>query len=286
MISLDIFSRETNMDVSISNGQQNLAIAQIILFSVIQLIQLPMRYTQEWRYWHHGKRQSPARCILYSWWSMIGLLSMIRIVGSAMVLSDSHPDESTLTAEISLQSVGLSPLFFEVSLVLLRCYAHDSGEAGEFGPGNSKYPKALRFALHGFRFPVIVSIILGVVGKIIKIKALGEAGSVLLIVLFAFVCGLVIWLAVKSRSILPMEGHRGVLLVMLALPFLLVRVIYFLLQEVGPAKFDLASGDVGVLAGMGLVMEIIVVILLLTARAFAEPIWKTDKARRVLSDDI
>ncbi|KAJ5267594.1 hypothetical protein N7478_010402 [Penicillium angulare] len=197
-----------------------------------------------------------------------------------MLLSNSHPDESMLTAEISLQSVGLSPLFFEVSLVLLRC-----GQAGEFGPGKSKYPKALRFALLGFRFPIVVSIVLGVVGKIIKIKALEEAGSVLLVVTFAFVCGLVLWLAAKSRSTLPMEGHRGVLLIMLALPFLLVRVIYFLLQEVGPARFNLASGDVGVLAGMGLVMEVIVVILLLTARAFAEPIWKTDtKARLILSD--
>ncbi|KAJ5709363.1 hypothetical protein N7493_010697 [Penicillium malachiteum] len=256
----------------ISNGLHNIAIAQVILFAIILAVQFPMRYMQEWRYWHHSKRQSHARCALYSWWSMIGLLCMIRIIGSAMVISTSEPTESMLTAEMSLQSVGLSPLFFEVSLLLLRC-----GQAGQVGPGNSKYPKPLRITLHAFRLPIIISIILGVVGKIIDMKALGEAGSILLIVTFAVVCGIVSWLVVKSRSMLSVEGHRAVLLVALALPFLLIRVIYFVLQEIGPAKFSLASGEVGILAGMGLVMEVIIVSLLVTARAVAEPIWSTER---------
>ncbi|KAJ5735371.1 uncharacterized protein N7483_000496 [Penicillium malachiteum] len=256
----------------ISNGLHSVAIAQVVLFSIILAVQFPMRYMQEWRYWHHSKRQSHARCALYSWWSMIGLLCMIRIIGSAMVIATSEPTESMLTAELSLQSVGLSPLFFEVSLLLLRC-----GQAGQDGPGDSKYPKALRITLHAFRLPIIISIVLGVVGKIIDMKALGEAGSILLIVTFAVVCGIVSWLVVKSRSMLSVEGHRAVLLVALALPFLLIRVIYFILQEIGPAKFSLASGDVGILAGMGLVMEVIIVSLLVTARAVAEPIWSTEK---------
>lgn len=167
-------------------------------------------------------------------------------------------------------------------MLIISC---GSGQAGEFGPGQSKYPKPLRFALHAFRFPVFVSIVLGVVGRIIEIKPLGEAGSVVLVVTFALVTGLVTWLAVKSHSNLPVEGHRGVLLVSLVLPFLWVRVIYFLLQEYGPAKFSLASGDVGVLVGMGLVMEIIIVSLLLTARAVVEPIWSTDSKRCVVADD-
>lgn len=160
-----------------------------------------------------------------------------------------------------------------------------SGQAGEVGPGQSKYPKPLRFALHAFRFPVFVAIVLGVVGRIITIKALGEAGSVVLVVTFAFVTGLVTWLAFKSHSTLPVGGHRGVLLVFLTLPFLWVRVIYFLLQEYGPAKFSLSSGDVGVLVGMELVMEIVIVSLLLTARAVVEPILSTDSKIRVVADD-
>lgn len=143
----------------------------------------------------------------------------------------------------------------------------------------------MRFALHGFRFPIVIAIVLAIVGGIIQMPALGEAGSVLLVVTFAFVCGLVAWLAVKSRSTLPVEGHRGVLLVLLALPFLLIRIVYFLLLEYGPPKFNPATGGIGALAGMGLLMEIFVVILLLTARAVAMPIWSADVKRSIESDD-
>jgi hypothetical protein len=72
--------------------------------------------------------------------------------------------------------------------------------------------------------------------------------------------------------VLPASGKRGTLLVLLALPFLLVRVVYFLLLEYGDPKFNPVSGDVRILAGMGLLMEIIIVIILLAARAMAEPI--------------
>lgn len=107
-----------------------------------------------------------------------------------------------------------------------------------------------------------------------------------LVVTFVFVCGLVGWLSVKSRSILPAAGHRGVLLTMLTLPFLLVRVIYFLLQEYGPSAFNSASGSVGILAGMGLLMEIIVIGIFLFARAVVEPIQgPTENKRHITSSD-
>lgn len=39
-----------------------------------------------------------------------------------MVLATSHPTKAMLIAEKAMQNVGLSPLLFEVSLVLLRWY--------------------------------------------------------------------------------------------------------------------------------------------------------------------
>ena len=161
-----------------------------------------------------------------------------------------------------------------------------SGQAGESGPGNSRFPKSLRFALHFFRFPVFIAIVMAIVSRCIDMHQLGDAGSIVLIVAFAFLCGLVIWLAVKSCSTLPVAGHRGVLLVLLALPFLLVRVVYFVLLELGPSKFNPASGDVGILAGMGLLMEIFIAILFLTARAVIEPIRSADNMRQISADDI
>ena len=160
-----------------------------------------------------------------------------------------------------------------------------SGQSGEFGPGKSKYSKPLRFALQGFRFPTVIAIVLAIVGGIIENPTLRKVGSAIFVVVFVFVCGLVVWLAVNSRSTLPVEGHHGILVVLLALPFLLIRIVYFLLLEYGSPKFNPASGGVGTLAGMGLLMEIFVVTLLLTARAVAMPICLADMKQHVESDD-
>ncbi|KAJ6137938.1 hypothetical protein N7471_004424 [Penicillium samsonianum] len=278
-MAFNLLSRSS--DSPISTGKRNIAIAEIVIYSLIHVAQFSTRFMQECRYWHHNKNKSIGRCVLYSWWSMVGLLSQIRIAGSALVLASSHPEKPMLIAESILQSVGLSPLLFEVSLVLLRC-----GQSGETGPGNSRWTKPTRFALHFFRFPIFIAIILAVVSGCINMRALGEAGSIVLVVTFAYVCGLVGWLAVKSRSILPESGHHAVLLTVLTLPFLLVRIIYFLLLEYGPPKFNPATGDIGILVGMGLLMEIIIVVLFLAARAVAEPFWPSIISKRIVYDDL
>lgn len=40
-----------------------------------------------------------------------------------MILHSTHPDKGVFIAENAMQSAGLSPILFEVSLVLLRWYA-------------------------------------------------------------------------------------------------------------------------------------------------------------------
>lgn len=123
-------------------------------------------------------------------------------------------------------------------------------------------------------------------GGIIDIHPCGEAGSIVLVVTFVFVCGLVGWLSVKCRSILPVAGRRGVLLTMLSLPFLLIRVIYFLLQEYGPSEFNPASGSIGILVGMGLLMELIAIGIFLVARTVVEPIsGARENKRHITSND-
>lgn len=62
-------------EASISTGKRNIAIAELVIFSLIHTTQLVLRYMQEWQYWHHKKRQGSARCLLYSWFSMVGILS-------------------------------------------------------------------------------------------------------------------------------------------------------------------------------------------------------------------
>ncbi|PWY90748.1 hypothetical protein BO70DRAFT_283958 [Aspergillus heteromorphus CBS 117.55] len=251
---------------TIPRERRYIAIAEIVIFSVIQTVQFIMKFMQEWRYWHHNKRKSYARCFLYSWFGLLGILAQLRIAGSAMVIANSRPGQSLLIAESVLQSVGLSPLLFEVSLVLLR-----SGQSGRSGPGNSRYPKHIRILLHAFRFPVIISIILVVVGGIIGIRACRDTGAAVFVATFAFVCSLIGWLAVRFRPVLPAGGYHCVLVVLMTLPFFAVRIAYFLLGHYGSQKFSPVTGSRGVMVGMSLVMEIFIVILLLLARAVAEP---------------
>ncbi|OOF90290.1 hypothetical protein ASPCADRAFT_59704 [Aspergillus carbonarius ITEM 5010] len=252
--------------LTIPREKRYIAIAEIIIFSAIQIVQFLMKFTQEWRHWHHDKRKSYARCFLYAWCGMLGMLAQLRIAGSAIVIANSRPDQSLLIAETVLQSIGLSPLLFEVSLVLLR-----SGQSGRTGPGNSRYPKHIRFLLHFFRFPVFISILLVVVGGCIDIRACVDAGVAVFVVTFAFICGLVGWLAAKYRAVLPTAGYHCVLIVLMTLPFLAVRVAYFLLGQYGSPKFSPVTGSGGIMVGMSLVMEIFIVIILLLARAVAEP---------------
>lgn len=111
------------------------------------------------------------------------------------------------------------------------------------------------------------------VGESADVYACKVVGSVVLVLIFAFGCGLFVWVAVAYRTLLPEAGHRCVLLVLAALPFFIVRIAYMLLAQYGPPKFNPANGDVGVMVGMGLLMEIVIMIILLSARAVAEPVW-------------
>ncbi|GFF87747.1 hypothetical protein IFM53868_05257 [Aspergillus udagawae] len=257
-----------------------IAIAEVTIFSLIQLVQFVTRFMQEWKYWHHRRERSVGRCVLYSWFGMLGFLAQLRIAGSAMVIAVSNPSKSIWTAEIILQSIGLSPLLFEVSLVLLR-----SGQAGGRGPGNTRYPKHLRFLLHAFRFPVIISLVCAVVGETMDISACRDIGSGVFVIIFAFIIGLVLWIAVAYRTALPRNGRRGVMLVLATMPFLAVRIAYFLLGEFGSEEFNALTGKEGIKVGMGLLMEIIATVLLLLSRGTMEPFPSKDLHAEELERD-
>ncbi|BCS10677.1 hypothetical protein AKAW_08415 [Aspergillus luchuensis IFO 4308] len=260
--------------VAITASKHHLAIAEIVLFCLVQLIQFITRYSQEWRYWHHTKRKSHPRCIFYAWFGMIGLLAQVRIASAAIVLSDPHPNKTKLIAEQSLQHIGLSPLLFEMSLVLLR--RKKSGQTGRSGPGNSRYPRFTRFALHFFRFPVFFGIVLLIVAACTGIRACALAGAIVLLLAFAVGVFLTAWLAIGYRTVLPACGRHCVLLVLCAVPMYTVRIAYALLTEFGPTTFKSGHEQVRVTVGMGLLMELAIITLLFAARTVAEPFWATD----------
>lgn len=154
--------------------------------------------------------------------------------------------------------------------MMLICY---SGQTGRTGPGNSRHPGHLRFTLHFFRFPVIISIVLVLVGGLLDIRACEIVGTVVFVLTFLLVWCILLGMAARSRRFLSAAGYRTVLLVLASLPFLTARVVYFLLSEHGPPRFGAITGDIDVMLGMGLLMEVIASILLIAARMVAEPLW-------------
>lgn len=72
-MAFNLLSRSS--DLPISTGKQNIAIAEIVIYSLIHIAQFSTRCIQEWRCWHHNKDKSIGRCVFYSWWSMVGLLA-------------------------------------------------------------------------------------------------------------------------------------------------------------------------------------------------------------------
>ncbi|GAQ05070.1 hypothetical protein ALT_2391 [Aspergillus lentulus] len=239
---------KTNEMQSLSGGHTHIAIAEVTIFSLIQVVQFITRFMQEWQYWHHRRERNVHRCVLYSWFGMLGILAHLRIAGSAMVIAVSNPSKSVLTAEIILQSIGLSPLLFEVSLVLLRRLDEADTET-----------------------QVILSLVCAVVGETMNISACRDIGSAVFVITFAFVIGLVLWIAIAYRTVLPRNGHRGVMLVLATLPFLAVRIACFLLSEYGSDEFNAVTGKEGIKVGMGLLMEVVVAMLLLLSRGTMEP---------------
>jgi hypothetical protein len=66
---------KTNAMQSPSVGHIRIAIAEVTIFSLIQLVQFATRYMQEWQYWHHRRERNVRRCVLYSWFGMLGILA-------------------------------------------------------------------------------------------------------------------------------------------------------------------------------------------------------------------
>lgn len=60
---------------SLSVGHTRIAIAEVTIFSFIQLVQFITRFMQEWQYWHHRRKRNVRRCVLYSWFGMLGILA-------------------------------------------------------------------------------------------------------------------------------------------------------------------------------------------------------------------
>ena len=123
------------------------------------------------------------------------------------------------------------------------------------------------------RLPIIVAAILFDVAGCILNTTLLKVGGLVLLATFVYVGSISIFIfATSHKKLLHTSGQLGLRLTVATLPFYAVRVVYLVLVEFGSIKFSPVLGDWRFLAGMGLAMEVPILLLLMTAGIVVEPL--------------
>jgi hypothetical protein len=219
-----------------------------------------------------------------SGWIFLALLGLLRVVGDSLQLaSESHPDDIGLyTGAAICSSIGLAPLFITTIGLLLRVNDLTNAPLSE---------NKTHWALTSYNLPVIVATILAIVGGVQasdNVKTTGEfalngifkAGIVLFGVAFLCIVVSTAIVAARARSAqIDSSEKRLVAAVIIALPILLVRLIYaFLFTFAKSAKFSLIGGDETVQLCMQVIEEWLVVFIYLAAGLMLKKLVKSNNA--------
>ncbi|CAG8027794.1 unnamed protein product [Penicillium salamii] len=113
---LNLLSR--SLASSVSPGKRNIAIAEIVIYSLIHITQFSTRFLQERHYWHHTKNKGIGRCIFYSWFSMVGLLSQSELSERSKVCMSKR---TLLTRRSSHSWLSFGTRFFPPKRVIGHC---------------------------------------------------------------------------------------------------------------------------------------------------------------------
>lgn len=147
-----------------------------------------------------------------------------------------------------------------------------SGEADCQEPGQSNFPSAIRIALHCSVVPTAIAVLLIIIGAASNTLPCVQAGFVMYVVPVLYLFTLSVWILYHLQHSLSPRGRLATKITIAAFPFLVVRVVYLILEIFEGLRFSPLFGDWRIFVGMGLSMEVAVVAILLTARISAEPI--------------
>ncbi|KAF2824621.1 hypothetical protein CC86DRAFT_45165 [Ophiobolus disseminans] len=212
----------------------------------------------------HGFRRS-------SGWIYTLILCIFRIAGAVcQFLSHSDHSSGLIQTTIIIDSIGLSPLLLATLGMLSRLVDFINAKSSP------------RFTVRHFRLLqllISIGLILGVAGGTsskaqpdgtITISSTSKVGVVLYIV--AYVCIVLVYCASIGRvSGVPRKERRVSLAIVLALPFILVRLIYsacavFLHSHL----FNIVTGNVVVLVVMATLEEFVVVAIYIALGFFVD----------------
>lgn len=205
-----------------------------------------------------------------SGWVFTLILCLIRIIGACCQLA-TYEDQSQglLEAALILDFVGLSPLLLATVGLLSRC-------AESINQHSSIFLHALHF--RAVQLVITIGLILSIVGGTSSISSTGvyttqtssKVGVVLFIVSYVALF-LIAALTTFHLSSASAGEKRLDFAVVLALPFILVRLAYSALAVFSHHhEFKLIGGSVAIMAIMSVLMEFIVVFIYLLVG------WKTE----------
>ncbi|KAE9976840.1 hypothetical protein EG328_002368 [Venturia inaequalis] len=212
-----------------------------------------------------------------SGWMYTLILCVVRIAGSVCeLLTFSNSSTSIIKTMIILDSIGLSPLLLATLGLLSRLNDWINARSkGHFGV------KQFRLIQLLITLGLILAIAGGTGGSTNsdgspKIATTSKVAIALYIV--AFVAIVLVWLvSMSALSVVPTVEKRVAFAVLIALPFILVRLVYsacvvFLHSHL----FNLVNGSVVVNAIMAVLMEFVVVAIYLLLGFFISTLSPND----------
>jgi hypothetical protein len=245
-----------------------IAIAELCVYSPIFLLTFVIVFR------HGFKRQSG--------WVYLAIFCIVRIAGAALKILSAKRPQSIDDAEWAaiLQSVGLSPLLLTTlgllkritDLVTTRVRAEGTnivmtGAGGKIGNLIAKRATAASLRsriIQLSHIPIVIGLVLCIVGG----TNTGDAKKgmtftkVGIVIFLVFYIVLAILVAVTARDIsnAPRGEKRLYWVIVAAIPFLGVRLLWSLIEVFGhDKKFSITGGDPWVNFGMAIVEEFIIV---------------------------
>ncbi|GAB7350675.1 hypothetical protein MBLNU459_g1238t1 [Dothideomycetes sp. NU459] len=203
----------------------------------------------------------------------IQLFCTFRIIGNALFLA-AAPTNNLIIGAFILESMGFPALVGELTVILVALLERYADSPSQ--PPPIKY---LRLALQYVRVPILIAILFFIVSYSLHdapqtSAALVQAGAILLLAVYTAVLAAYVYTAPTyltttiTTSVATGATRRDFILAALALPFLLVRVLYPVLGAFGVdgGGFALYTGDWRLFVAMDLAMEAVVLALLMASR--------------------
>jgi len=212
-----------------------------------------------------------------SGWIFTLILCLVRIVGACCQLATySSLTKGLLEAVVILDSIGISPLLL-ATLGLLSRGADSTSTTSKGGFG------AIGFRL--LQLLITVSLILCIAGGTSSTSSTGaytpqtttKVGVILYLLAFLALC-FIAATTMRKLSNAPKDEKRLVWAVLIALPLILVRIIYSILSVFHhDHDFNLITGSVAIHVVMAILEEMAVVIIYLVVGWMAEALAPADR---------